>query len=354
MWEVREFIYWVIFIEPLDHNRQTKVFFPCCTQVLQTISLKPDSLNKLWAWVPRATAKTFVLYQRVLIIQFGDFVCIFECFTHEFGQELLLGHSVVNHWHGPNTAFCIFHRRGEGAFKSKRCEAKKKEKYSLRETDKRLKRKRITGKVLLRGTQQQSMKPWPRGKHINFATLAKRKCIIFHPVQDWTNCITIFKTIRMVLSFHSSQGRHMKSVKIMWLRGGKEEKICGDRPVLDTKMWNCKTEDPGKDALQGGNTCPRGWLLRVSQGDMSGDIRGWNGFFAPEQGEIQECVSESMNWGGRTCKIVESWAATTGISYFLLRKIWPPGHILSQKIIAPLENCQLCVRGSQVPWRRRL
>ena len=54
-------------------------------------------------------------------------------------------------------------------------------------------------------------------------------------------------------------------------------------------------------------------LPRAYQGDMSGNSRGWNGFFAPGQGETQEIVSESMNWGGEIHNIVESWMATMGI-----------------------------------------
>ena len=48
------------------------------------------------------------------------------------------------------------------------------------------------------------------------------------------------------------------------------------------------------------HTCHRlapGVDPRADQGDMSGNSRGWNGFFAPGQGEIQEIVSESVNWG---------------------------------------------------------
>ena len=70
---------------------------------------------------------------------------------------------------------------------------------------------------------------------------------------------------------------------------------------------------------------------RAYQGDMLGNTRGWNGFFAPGKGEIQEIVSESMNWGGVFCNIVESWSTTTGISQeYLLparREKTQPGHL---------------------------
>ena len=52
---------------------------------------------------------------------------------------------------------------------------------------------------------------------------------------------------------------------------------------------------------------------------MVGITRGWNGFFVPVLGEIQEIVSESINWGWVIRNIVKLWMEPWGLrEYFLL------------------------------------
>ena len=86
---------------------------------------------------------------------------------------------------------------------------------------------------------QRNPDPVQDTKDVNFATLSERKCYNFFTLFKTGPSITVFKAIKTVHKFAFSRistKAHEISENYV-IEGGEKERICGEDPVQDTKMW---------------------------------------------------------------------------------------------------------------------